>query len=70
MSSVFFVVGSSNAIFTSSFPKKCPLLLKLLLLNLKPSRLSRMRTGMELKALWREVTLLCHLPQLNLKSKV
>jgi hypothetical protein len=52
------------------FPKKCLLLLKLLLLTLKPPRLSRIRTGMELKVLWRGVTPLYHLPQLSLKTKV
>jgi hypothetical protein len=33
-------------------------------------RLLRIWTGMEPKVLWRGVTPLCHLPQLNLKSKV
>jgi hypothetical protein len=52
------------------FPKTCLLLLKLLLLTLKPPRLSRIRTGMEPKVLWRGLTPLCHLPQLSLKTKV
>jgi hypothetical protein len=46
------------------------LLLKLLLLTLKPPRLSRIRMGMEPKVLWRGVTPLCHHPQLNLRTKV
>jgi hypothetical protein len=46
------------------------LLLKLLLLIPKPPRLSRIRTGMEPKVLWRGVTPLYHLLQLSLKTKV
>jgi hypothetical protein len=60
------VVGSPIFGFTSfSSRGRGPSLLKSLLLTLKPPRLLRIWTVMEPKVLWRRVTPLCRLPQLN-----
>jgi hypothetical protein len=45
-------------------------MLKSLLLTPKPPRLVRIWTDMEPKVLWRKVTPLCRLPELNLKLRV
>jgi hypothetical protein len=45
-------------------------LLKLLLLTLKPPMLSKIRTGMESKVLWKGAIPLSHIPKMNLKNMV
>jgi hypothetical protein len=60
------VLGSPISGFTSSSSQgRGPSLLKSLLLTLNPPRLLRIWTVMEPKVLWRRMTPLCLLPQLN-----